>query len=155
LDADPRSQYFKQAAYGVPIRMAIIALLSGAKPAPGIETRESPLAFPGYSRESGLKCSNPKCVSIQKTEAKYLRSEFKIVNRNPLTLRCVFCEHGFEPKYIASTEWHEGKVVNKKYHPAASHWARTIKAENLVIFNSAAEAEAQGFKPNNIIGGKN
>ena len=155
LDADPRSQYFKQAAYGVPVRMAIIALLSGAKPAPGIETRESPVTFPVYSRESGLKCSNPKCVSIQKTEAKYLRSEFKIVNRNPLTLRCVFCEHGFEPKYIASTEWHEGKVVNKKYHPAASYWARTIKAENLVIFNSAAEAEAQGFKPNNIIGGKN
>src|SRR4030042_5812497 len=31
LDADPRSMYFKQAARGVPIRMALISLLLGAR----------------------------------------------------------------------------------------------------------------------------
>jgi hypothetical protein len=157
LDTDPRSQYFKQAAYGVPVRMAIIALLSGAKPvpAPENETAEVKVTFPAYNLDYGLKCSNPKCVSIQKTELKYLHPEFKIVNREPLTLRCVYCEHGFEPKYIASTEPHEGKVINKKYHPSDSHWAKTIKPENLIIFASSAEAEAQGFKPNHNLGGKN
>ena len=30
LDADPRSMYFKQAARGVPVRMALISLLLGA-----------------------------------------------------------------------------------------------------------------------------
>lgn len=154
LDTDPRSQYFKQAAYGVPVRMAILALLSGAKLLPDFEREdgEGKINFPVYNRDSGLKCSNPKCVSIQTTELKYLKPEFKIVNREPLTLRCVYCEHGFEPKYVASTEWHEGKIVNKKYHPADSHWARTIKAENLIIFGSAGEAESQGFKPNRSIG---
>lgn len=34
LDADPRSMYFKQAARGVPIRMALIALLLGTKDIP-------------------------------------------------------------------------------------------------------------------------
>lgn len=156
LDTDPRSQYFKQAAYGVPVRMAILALLSGAKPVPVPENEpaEVKLDFTIYNRDSGLKCSNPKCVSIQKTELKYLHPEFKIVNREPLTLRCVYCEHGFEPKYIASTEWHEGKTINKKYHPSDSHWAKTIKPENLIIFASADEAETQGFKPNHNMGGE-
>lgn len=155
LDADPRSQYFKQAAHGVPVRMSILALLLGAKnvPAPQDESPVLKIEHPVYRRDSGLKCPNPKCASIQKTELKYLHPEFKIVNREPLTLRCSYCEHGFEPEYIASSEWHEGKLINKKYHPAGSHWARDIKPENLIIFASAAEAETQGFKPNHYIEG--
>ena len=31
MDADPRSMYFKQAAYGMPVRMALLALLLGAR----------------------------------------------------------------------------------------------------------------------------
>ena len=156
LDADPRSQYFKQAAYGVPVRMAILALLSGAKQVPTAEneTPEVLIDFPLYNRDSGVNCSNPKCVSIQKTEVKYLHPKFKIVNREPLTLRCVYCEHGFEPKYIASAEWHDGTLSNKIYHTADSHWAKTIKPENLIILASAAAAEAQGFKPNHQMGGR-
>ena len=155
LDTDPRSQYFKQAAHGVPVRMAILALLLGAKTVP-VSQDDSPAPkteYHVYRRDSGLKCPNTKCASIQKSELKYLHPEFKIVNHAPLTLRCVYCEHGFEPEYIASAEWHEGKLSNKKYHAAASHWARDIKPENLIIFASAAEAEAQGFKPNHYMEG--
>ena len=42
--------------------------------------------------------------------------------------------------------------IDKKYHSAESRWARTIKPENLIIFASPAEAEAQGFKPNHFMG---
>jgi len=153
LDTDPRSMYFKQAAWGVPIRMALITLLLGAK-----EVQISKKAEPArkidyaiYSRDSRVRCPNPRCVSIQKTEVNYIKPEFKIVNQNPLTLRCIYCEHGFEPKYIASTEWHEGTIESKKYHSADSHWAKTIKPENLIIFNSESEAEAQGFKPSHFV----
>ena len=31
LDEDPRSMYFKQAAYGVPIRMALLSLVLGVR----------------------------------------------------------------------------------------------------------------------------
>ena len=88
-----------------------------------------------------------QCISIQATETKYLKPEFKIVDYNPLTLRCIYCEHGIEPKYVASTEWHEGKIETKKYYSAASHWIKNIKPENLIIFESKEEAEAYGFKP--------
>ena len=71
-----------------------------------------------YQQDISPVCSNPKCVSIQDTEIKYLRPEFKIVNTQPLTLRCVYCEHGFEPGYVASSDWHEGKLDTRKYHSA-------------------------------------
>ena len=151
LDADPRSMYFKQAAWGVPIRMALTALLLGAREAVIPEQKEpsifQKIEYPIYKRDFGVRCSNPRCVSVQETETKYIKPQFKIVNRKPLTLRCIYCEHGFEPKYIASSDWHEGRLDTKKYHSADSRWARKIKSENLIVFNSEGEAEAHGFKP--------
>jgi len=148
LDADPRSMYFKQAARGVPVRMALIALLLGAREAPAFRGEASPrIDYPIYRRDFGIRCPNPRCVSIQETETRYIKPEFKIVHREPLTLRCIYCEHGFEPRYIASAEWHEGKIETKKYHSAASHWAKKIRPENLIAFDSADTAEAHGFKP--------
>jgi len=151
LDGDPRSMYFKQASSGVPVRMALIALLLGAREASVSEDTAVPkVVYPVYKREFGVQCPNPRCVSVQATETKYLKPEFKIVNSKPLTLRCVYCEHGFEPRYVASSDWHEGKVATKTYHSADSHWARKIKPENLIIFNSDGEARAYGFKPSHF-----
>ncbi len=153
LDSDKRSMYFKQAARGVPVRMALLAFLLGAREILSPE-EDSPIKsvdYPVYSRESGIKCPNPKCVSVQSTETRYLKPEFRIVNYEPLTMRCVYCEHGIEPKYIASTEWHEGKIDAKKYHDADSRWAHQIRPENLIIFDSKEEAEAYGFKPSHYV----
>ncbi|MBI4283438.1 MAG: hypothetical protein HY663_03080, partial [Chloroflexi bacterium] len=156
VDADARSMYFKQAARGIPVRMALLALLLGSKEMAAPREDSSPfprIDYPVYRRDSGVRCPNPRCVSIQETEIRYLKPEFKIVNREPLTLRCVYCEHGFEPEYIASSEWHDGRTLdNKKYHSADSHWARKIKPENLIIFGSESEAEAHGFKPSRYAG---
>jgi len=155
LDADPRSMYFKQAGWGVPVRMALLALLLGTKEVPIPKKEEESFAlkieYPLYKRDFRVKCPNPRCVSVQETETKYIKPEFKIVNRKPLTLRCIYCEHGFEPKYVATSDWHEGRLANKKYHGADSHWARKIKPENLVIFNSEDEAQALGFKPSHYV----
>ena len=154
VDADPRSMYFKQAARGVPVRMALIALLLGTKEISIPREEDSfiqKIDYPVYRRDFGIRCSNPRCVSIQETETKYIKPEFKVVDREPLTLRCVYCEHGSEPKYVASSDWHEGRLANKKYHSADSHWTRKIKPENLIIFDSESEAEAHGFKPSHYV----
>jgi len=140
--------YFKQAARGVPVRMALIALLLGAKDVAIPQEDSSPqVDYPLYDRGVGVRCSNPKCVSIQDTERNYLKPKFKIVNYEPLTLRCIYCEHGCEPKYVASSDWHEGTLAEKKYHRADSYLVKKIKPENLIIFNSEDEAQAYGFKP--------
>jgi hypothetical protein len=154
VDADERSMYFKQAARGVPVRMALLAALLGVKEVtvPEVET-PPPTAYPFYRQEPRPVCPNPRCVSIQATETKYLKPQYKIVNTHPLTLRCVYCEHGFEPGFVASAEWHEGKVEFKKYHSADSHWAKDIRPENLIVFHTEAEAQACGFKPSHFTGG--
>jgi aspartate carbamoyltransferase catalytic subunit len=152
VDADPRSMYFKQAAYGVPVRMALIALLLGAKEMTLPEEPDSFVRkkeYPVYKRDSGVKCPNINCVSNQETEVKYIKPEFKIVSLEPLTLRCIYCDHELHPRYIASSDWHEGKLDSKKYHRADSHWVRKIKPENLIIFSSEKEAQARQFKPSN------
>ena len=150
VDADPRSMYFKQAARGVPVRMALIAFLLGTKEIsiPREEDSFIPkIDYPVYRRGFGIRCPNPKCVSTQETEIKYIKPEFKIVSNQPLTLRCAYCEHEVHPHYIASSDWHDGTLDNKKYHSAESHWTKRIKPGNLIIFDSESEAEAHGFKP--------
>ena len=152
VDADPRSMYFKQAARGVPIRMALIALLLRAKEVDIPESEVPPAqkrAYPLYRRDFGISCPNPNCVSVQETEARYIKPEFKVVTNQPLTLRCVYCEHEVYPQYIASSDWHQGMLKNKKYHRADSHLVRKIKPENLIIFDSESKAQAYGFKPSN------
>jgi aspartate carbamoyltransferase catalytic subunit len=154
VDADPRSMYFKQAARGVPVRMALIAFLLGAKEISVPKEKVSfipKIAYPVYRREFGVRCPNPKCVTTQKGEIKYIKPEFKIVNTQPLTLRCAYCEHEVHPQYIASSDWHDGTLDNKKYHNADSHWTRKIKPENLIVFDSKSEAEAHGFKPSHYV----
>ncbi len=82
------------------------------------------MEYPLYHREYGVKCSNPRCVTWQETEKNYLKPEFKIVSLKPLTFRCIYCEHGTEPKYVASTDWHQGTTGQKRYNRANSHLAK-------------------------------
>jgi hypothetical protein len=130
--------------------MALIAFLLGIRECtgPGVDDSSLPLVdYPIYRDNRGVRCSNQACVSVQPSEVKYLLPEYRIVNRDPLTMRCIYCEHGFTPEYVASSEWHEGRPENKRYHRADSYWARMIKPENLIIFNTMEEAEANGFMP--------
>jgi len=149
IDADPRSMYFKQAALGVPVRMALLSLLLGTRQVAVPDDDDLNLVkkteYPVYSRHSGIKCQNPGCVAYN--EERYILPEFHVVNSDPLTLRCVYCEHETLPKYIASSEWHEGTLESKRYHSAESHWVRKIKPENLIVFDSESEAQSRGFKP--------
>jgi len=151
MDADPRSTYFKQAARGVPIRMALVALLLGAKHV-DIPEDKGPafvprIAYPACDHHFGIRCQNGKCVSVQQTEARYIKDEFKIVTKRPLTLRCVYCEHEVHPPYVASSKWHEGTLQNKQYYSSDSSMLGRIKPENMIIFGSEKEAQDQGFKP--------
>jgi len=134
--------------------MALIALLLGAKEVSVLEEKDSfvrKVDYPVYRRNFGVKCSNTKCVSTQETEIKYIKPQFQIVSARPLTLRCLYCEHEVFPPYIASSEWHDGTLEWKKYHSADSHWAKGIKPENLIAFDSEEAAEAHGFKPSRYV----
>ncbi|MFC2043838.1 aspartate carbamoyltransferase [Chloroflexota bacterium] len=150
LDSYPKSVYFQQAAYGVPVRMALIALLLGATDIKLTERGRpfaSQIAYEEYERAIGIQCPNSNCISNNEREKRYILPDFKMLRDEALTLRCVYCEQEVQPGYIASSEWHQGRLENKKYHRSDSHLAKKIKAKNLILFNSSSDAEAQGFKP--------
>lgn len=64
VDNDPRALYFKQAQYGMYIRMALILTM--------LEMRETPQLLHGEAC-SNLRCVNPKCVA---THEHYLPPQF-------------------------------------------------------------------------------
>ena len=55
LDGDPRAAYFRQAAYGVPVRMALIAALLGWRDVPGFTAAPADGA--------ACRCANPRCIT--------------------------------------------------------------------------------------------
>ena len=88
VDEDRRAAYFGQAALGVPVRMALLAALTGAR---DIEvTEEAPAWKKRHKRTtSETPCANPHCVT---TTEKYLPTEFEVLCEDPLRLHCVYCD---------------------------------------------------------------
>lgn len=150
VDEDPRSMYFKQVASGVPIRMALISLLLGAKtakvPQGGTDVRSKTVEIP-YGQVFDVNCTNNRCVTNQKTEKGYIHHKYRVLKGRPLILRCVYCEYEAQAPYIASAKWHEGTAEHKKYYSSDSYMLDKIRPENLMVFGSEAAARAQGFAP--------
>ncbi len=95
LDRDPRSAYFRQAAYGLPIRMGLLAALLGkrvVKVKPSRKGDYRPVArhevdFRGITE---LPCPNPQCVTNHEA---YLKPHFLFVKHAPAAIACAYCEH--------------------------------------------------------------
>ena len=69
-----------------------------------------------------------------------------------MTRQLAYYAQEFGPKEVASAVWHQGIVEKKRYHSANGFMLGQIKTENLIIFGSASEAEAHGFKPSHYAG---
>jgi aspartate carbamoyltransferase catalytic subunit len=82
LDGDPRAAYFRQAAYGVPVRMALIAALLGLKTVADLR----PVADTA-SPTPGFKCDNPRCITAAERGIPPATTRFP-----DGALRCAYCE---------------------------------------------------------------
>ena len=63
LDGDPRAAYFRQAAYGVPVRMALTAVLLGLRRLPDTSDVLPDDAWEALSAELTFTCENPRCIT--------------------------------------------------------------------------------------------
>lgn len=137
LDSDERAVYFKQASYGVPVRMALIAALLEIKP--GMLLGESPRKKHPIYTKATIACQNKRCISQDLSEQRYLKQKFWIIaeETQPL-LRCMYCEHEFAPEVVArhSTKKYPLHLAEGEPHP-----------DDLVFFADAAAAEAAGYHP--------
>ena len=77
VDDDHRAVYFKQARYGMYVRMALIMTI--------LESEQSTMLLKG-SLHKGCKCSNPKCITNTET---YLPNSFTGIGD---TVECEYCD---------------------------------------------------------------
>jgi len=113
IDEDPRGVYFKQAAYGVPVRMALIASL--LELFPSLLSQPRPQRYPMYSSSHGLCCTNARCVTRQENESRYVIPKFWIVQEQPLAVRCVYCDYEYEPQIVS-------RASTRKYTTEIDEW---------------------------------
>jgi hypothetical protein len=139
IDEDKRSMYFQQAAYGVPVRMALIASLLELHPTLAGEPAPRTRHYPVYSRAGGIECSNEKCVSRAASERRYLAPRFWIVQNQPPILRCSYCDVEQQPRAVASAS-------SRKYAADISGW-QEIEFGDVIFFAAAKQAAAAGYEP--------
>ncbi|MEM9802321.1 MAG: aspartate carbamoyltransferase catalytic subunit [Planctomycetota bacterium] len=137
VDADPRSIYFKQAARGVPIRMAILAWLLQRVPldvsdAPPPRKRSYPVPV------GPNPCPNPSCVS--RTESRHADPRFRVLSSAPLRAVCSYCTREISFSLVGCSS------TGVSHAPDAGA-VRQILPEHLVFLENAAESEALGFRP--------
>jgi aspartate carbamoyltransferase catalytic subunit len=136
IDDDPRSIYFKQAARGVPIRMAILAVLTGASRldtqtrVPEVRLHRTPLG--------DNPCPNPTCIS--RTEARHVHPAYKIASRAPLRAHCGYCSQELRFALVGCT-------TSRRFHARESSETRKIRPDHLSFFVDERGALAAGFLP--------
>ena len=82
LDGDPRAAYFRQAAYGVPVRMALMAALLGLKRIDDLRPGADP-ATPAPD----FHCENPRCITAAERGIPPATVRF-----SDDAVRCAYCE---------------------------------------------------------------
>jgi aspartate carbamoyltransferase catalytic subunit len=95
VDRDPRAAYFRQAAYGVPVRMALVSMLLGLR-SPRVgrarkgEYRPKPRHEVDFRKYADLRCPNARCVTNQES---YLSPRFNLTDYAPRMVACAYCDY--------------------------------------------------------------
>jgi aspartate carbamoyltransferase catalytic subunit len=148
FDTDRRAVYFEQAAYGVPVRMALISLLLNIKSKSlhkfegGFERKALPIY--DQPRTLGIACANKNCIAHDPMESQYVRNKFYLVAKadqpQECKLRCVYCESDIEKFVVASRK-------NKWFStdPAALVRSDDHHLKDLIVFARESDAVEAGF----------
>jgi aspartate carbamoyltransferase catalytic subunit len=136
LDSDPRGVYFKQAAYGVTVRMALLTWLLDLHKSGHAPTARHP-AFAEYRNADGIQCTNAACVTKLATEQQYLAPSFWIIeHEDTVVVRCKYCEHEYPVDCV-------GRVSRKQY-TSASQWQAIPKTDR-ILFAQPQDAINAGY----------
>ncbi len=148
LDSDNRAVYFEQAAYGVPVRMALISLLLGLQKGASLRKFEGGFEKPEnlvYQQplSAGIRCANANCIVHEPKESPYVRNKFYVVkssDQHSCRLRCIYCETDIDRFVVASKK-------NKWYTDDTSTLLHTKdqSIKDLLAFANEADATAHGF----------
>lgn len=144
LDRDRRGIYFKQAAYGVPIRMALLEFLRrdnrAERPAakPSARSYRSPEPI-------GPKCHNPNCVTVNESVSTERRFRVYFADHiGALVLGCDYCDHRFKIDFVGNSKVRRYASYDSAYSAVIRGW---WDKDELALFDSIKEAEELGYEP--------
>lgn len=144
VDKDRRGIYFKQAAYGVPVRMGLLKFLFDRRQTKRIAAKRNAALYES-PEPLGPQCRNPSCITVM--EPASAARKFDLLTAGPggaLILACLYCDHRFKVQLV-------GHVTSKRYCAYDAALAETVeewlKKKELAIFNSIKEAEELGYEP--------
>ena len=144
VDNDRRGIYFKQAAYGVPVRMALLKFLFDQR----VVTRLSAMKGTGSYHvpfSSGPKCRNLNCVTLKEPISTQRGLEMYFADEiGALIMRCAYCDHRFKIELV-------GHIKSKRYCSYDIAFAETVRDwmghGELAGFDSIKQAEELGYEP--------
>ena len=144
VDKDRRGIYFKQAAYGVPIRMALLKFLFDQGERKTLSGKQRATRYESPER-LGPQCPNANCITLKEPSSTRRRFDLLFTGAGgALILRCIYCDHRFKVQLV-------GHAKSKRYCAYDIALADTIKGwlrkKELAIFNSIKEAEELGYEP--------
>ena len=139
VDEDHRSRYFQQASYGVPVRQALVALVTGrrswSKPGEVAHTRRIAAGL------AGMTCSSDICVSTREPASAPPKFALDVVAREPAA-SCYYCGTGSRPGCFRRGE--HGVV----YHDISRLSAADIAGEReLFVYPTSRAAAEDGLEP--------
>jgi aspartate carbamoyltransferase catalytic subunit len=144
LDKDRRGIYFKQAAYGVPVRMALLEFLFRSNRA---QQRAANMAQRSYRSPEpiGPKCHNANCITVKEPISTDWRFRIYFADHiGALILGCDYCDHRFKVDYV-------GNVKTKRYSSFDNALSESLREwwdkGELALFDSIKEAEELGYEP--------
>jgi aspartate carbamoyltransferase catalytic subunit len=136
LDRDPRGVYFKQAGYGVPVRMALIAKVLGIEPfrlAPATEKIQGQI----YQRDGDPICPNQRCITRNPVERRYISNRAVVLRNAPTLLRCGYCDTSFRIGFV-------GQAKTKTYIPDEQA-GELADLDGIALFVSEDQARNAGY----------
>ena len=146
VDSDVRSKYFVQARNGVPVRMALIALMLGLKPwKHGPEEEARPGGESAVSNPRGIECLNQNCVAMR--EPKNTEAKFAFFQKPRLRFVCSYCEREALPAFYA----HPNGGV---YYPIEKSFAQPLDPSRGTFFLDEASAQASNLRPSRKMAGR-
>lgn len=145
VDKDSRGIYFKQAAYGIPIRMALLKFLfdrTAMGKAPPAKKGSLSYASP---EPVAPQCSNANCIT--RTETASSRPSFEVLFTGPgtgLILGCFYCDHQLKVQYIGHTTSRRYCLYDFALEETVREW---LGRGELVVFDSIKQAEELTYEP--------
>ncbi len=145
VDRDRRGIYFKQAAYGVPVRMALLKFLFEALANRKPRARQKVFFLYKSPERVGPECLNANCITRTERASAHPRFEVLFAGAGSgLILSCCYCDHQLKVHHV-------GHTTSKRYCPYDAPLAETVrewlKQGELAIFDSIKQAEELGYEP--------